>query len=341
MSRNATSLEQCAVGRRGLTVSALGFGGAPLGDLYAKLDEGVARATVAAALDAGITYFDTAPLYGHGLSEHRLGSVLRGVQRDSIVISTKVGRWMDPRGPGGDFSGYAGGLPHRAIIDYSFDGALRSIEQSLLRLGTDRIDILLIHDVDAWTHGPDAVEQRFGEAMNGAYRALARLREEGVVKAIGVGVNDAGICVRFAREGDFDVMMVAGRYTLLEQPALETFLPLAEERRIAVLLAGVFNSGILATGAVPGARYNYGPASPEILDRVARIEKVCRAHGVALSHAAMVFPLGHSAIASIVLGAVSPEEVRRNAAAFATPIPPALWSDLKDERLLAREAQTP
>jgi D-threo-aldose 1-dehydrogenase len=335
------ALPRNKIGRTGLTVSAIGFGGAPLGDLYTRLDEATAQATVAAALGAGITYFDTAPLYGHGLSEHRLGAGLRHVARDRVVLSTKVGRWMDTRGGGGDLSGYAGGLPHRAVFDYSFDGALRSVEQSLLRLGTDRIDVLLIHDVDAWTHGVGTVERRFAEAMDGAYRALARLRAEGVVKAIGIGVNEAEMCVRFAQAGDFDTVMLAGRYSLLEQPALETFLPMAAEKGIAVLLAGVFNSGILATGAVAGARYNYQAAPPDILDRVARIETVCRAHGVQLRHAAMAFPLGHPAVASIVLGAVAPEEVERNVAAFSHPIPPALWSDLKDERLLAREAPTP
>lgn len=329
------------LGRSPLAVSALGFGAAPLGDLYARLDDDAAIATAAAAHRAGITLFDCAPLYGHGLAEHRLGTALRRVDRDRIVVSTKVGRWMDARGPRGDGSGYTGGLPHRAIIDYSYDGALRSFEQSLLRLGLDRIDILLIHDVDVWTHGKDAVEQRFGEAMDGAYRALHRLREEGVVRAIGVGINEADMCVRFARAGDFDAMLLAGRYSLLEQPALDEFLPLALERKIGIIAGGIFNSGILATGAVAGAKYNYGPAPEPIMTRVAKIETVCRAHGVKLADAALQFALAHPAIASVVLGAVSPDEVRRNVASLSGAVPASLWSDLKNERLLAAHVPTP
>ena len=261
----------------GLTPSLIGFGGAPLGDLYGHLDEVTAQDTVRAALAAGINLVDTSPLYGHGLSEHRIGAALRSVPRESIIVSTKVGRWMQAGQPKGDGSGYAGGLPHPAVIDYSYDGAMRSFEQSLLRLGTDHIDILLIHDVDVWTHG-ERMEQRFAEAMAGAYRALEKLRASGAVKAIGVGVNEAEMCVRFARAGDFDVMMLAGRYSLLEQGALVEFLPLALERKIAVMLAGVFNSGILATGAVPGAKYNYREAPPEILAKVARDRAMVALH---------------------------------------------------------------
>ena len=203
---------------RGLELPVIGLGTAPLGDLYARLDEPVALQTVRAALDAGITLFDTAPLYGHGLAEHRLGSALRQVPRDRLTISSKVGRVLDPA-PGGvhDRSGYVGGLPYRARFDYSYDGAWRSLEQSLLRLGLARVDVLLIHDVDVWTHGGDGVEQRFGECMDGCYRALGEMRDQGLVKAIGVGVNESAMCERFARAGDFDLMMLAGRYTLLEQ----------------------------------------------------------------------------------------------------------------------------
>lgn len=324
----------------GLVPSLIGFGGAPLGDLYGHLDEVTAQDTVRAALGAGINFVDTSPLYGHGLSEHRIGAALRSVPRDSVIISTKVGRWMQAGQPKGDGSGYAGGLPHPAVIDYSYDGAMRSFEQSLLRLGTDHVDILLIHDVDVWTHG-DRMEQRFTEAMDGAYRALEKLRASGAVKAIGVGVNEAEMCVRFARAGDFDVMMLAGRYSLLEQGALPEFLPLALEKRIAVMLAGVFNSGILATGAKPGAFYNYKPAPPEILARVARIEAVCFSHGVALPQAALAFCAAHPAVATIVLGAVTPQEVARNLDLVARPVPAALWRDLKAERLLAEEAPVP
>jgi D-threo-aldose 1-dehydrogenase len=329
------------LGRCGLAISLIGLGGAPLGDLYAELDETTARNTVAAAYRAGISHFDTSPLYGHGLSEQRFGSVLRRLPRGDFVLSTKVGRWMNPHGPRGDGSGYVGGLPHRAVIDYSYDGTMRAFEQSLLRLGLDRIDILLIHDVDVWTHGADAVEARFREAMDGSYRALARLKGEGVIAAIGIGVNEAEMAERFAREGDFDTMMLAGRYSLIEQPALARFLPLAEAKGIGVMLGGVFNSGILATGAVAGARYNYQPAPPDIMKRVRRIEAVCRAHAVPLPHAALQFALAAPAVASVVLGAASPEEVERNVLALAKPVPSALWTDLRSEGLLAPHLPVP
>lgn len=329
------------VGRTGLEVSVLGFGTAPLGDLYGKLDDGTAIAAVERALALGVNLIDTSPLYGHGLAEHRCGTAIRRVPRDQVVVCTKVGRWMDPSHGRGDGSGFVGGQPHRAVIDYSYDGTLRSVEQSLLRLGTDRLDLLLIHDVDIWTHGAEAVEARFREAMAGAYVALDRLRGEGVVKGIGIGVNEAEMCVRFAQAGSFDTMLLAGRYSLLEQPALEQFLPLAQQQGMGVLLGGVFNSGILATGAVPGAKYNYQDAPEEILAKVTRIQRVCDAHGVALPTAALHFALGHPAVASVVLGAQRPQEVERNVAALSSVVPAALWSDLKAEHLLDAEAPVP
>jgi D-threo-aldose 1-dehydrogenase len=328
------------LGRSGIAVSVIGFGGAPLGDLYGALDDAAAIAAVAAAHDAGITLFDTSPWYGHGLSEHRFGTALRRVPRDSFVLSTKVGRWFDPRQRRLPGSRFAGGFSHRPVFDYSYDGALRAFEQSLLRLGTDRVDILLLHDLDKRNQG-DMLETRFKEAMGGAYRALERLRAERVVRAIGVGLNEADMCARFARAGDFDVMLLAGRYSLLEQPALDDFLPLALEKRIGIMLGGVFNSGILALGAVPAAHYNYGAPPPDVLERVRRLEAVCRAHAVPLARAALHFPLGHPAISSLVLGAVTPDEVARNLAALAQPVPAALWRDLKSQGLLGAEVPTP
>ena len=339
-------IERRALGQTGIPVSVLGFGGAPLGDLYAHLEERVAVSTVAAARAAGVTLFDTSPLYGNGLGELRLGAGLRQGGRDGVVLSTKVGRVMDPRHPpaprpaGVVSRGFVGGLPHRAMFDYSYDGTLRSFEQSLLRLGVDQIDILLIHDVDVWTHG-DGYETRFREAMEGTYPALDRLRQEGAIRAIGVGVNEAEVCTRFAEAGDFDVMLMAGRYSLLEQGGADLFLPLALRKGIGVILGGVYNSGILATGAVPGACYDYLPAPPAILERVRRIEEVCQAHRVALPDAALQFALAHPAVASVVLGAVTEAEVERNVAALTSAIPGRLWSDLKTAGLLAEEAATP
>ncbi len=221
------------LGRTGLQVSVLGFGTAPLGDLYAKLDDATAIAAAERAFELGINLVDTSPLYGRGLSEHRCGTAIRRVPREDIVVCTKVGRWMDPFHLPSEGSGFVGGQPHRAVVDYSYDGTMRSVEQSLLRLGTDRLDLLLIHDVDVWTHGVDAIEDRFREAMAGAYVALDRLRGEGVVAGIGIGVNEAEMCVRFAQAGSFDTMLLAGRYSLLEQPALAHFLPLAQQQGIS------------------------------------------------------------------------------------------------------------
>ena len=329
------------LGRSGLKVTTLGFGGAPLGDLYAHIDEASAVETVETALASGINLVDTSPLYGHGLSEHRIGAALRRSGRQDVVISTKVGRVAEPFVGRGNGSGYLGGLPHGLRFDYSYDGAMRSLEQSALRLGVDRIDVVLIHDVDVWTHGGDMIEQRFAETMNGAYRALETLRAAGAVKAIGVGVNEAEMCERFARAGDFDTMLLAGRYSLLEQPGLASFMPLAQQKGIDLMLGGVFNSGILATGPVAGAKYNYQPAPPAILARVAAIEAVCARHGVPLRRAALQFPLGHPAVASLVMGAVKPEEVADQVAELSAPIPAALWTELKAEGLLGADVPVP
>ena len=341
MPAASPALPTCRLGGTDIAVSTLGFGGAPLGELYARIDEAQAVATVEAAITGGITLLDTSPLYGHGLSEHRIGAALRRSGQRDVMLSTKVGRVAEPFGPRGAGSGYLGGLPHALRFDYSYDGAMRSLEQSALRLGVDHIDIVLIHDVDVWTHGADAIEERFSQAMNGAYRALESLRASGAVKAIGVGVNEAQMCERFARAGDFDTMLLAGRYSLLEQPALASFMPLALEKRIGLMLGGVFNSGILATGPVAGAKYNYKPAPPEILARVAAIEAVCTRHGVPLRRAALHFPLGHPAVASLVMGAVSPAEVADQIAEFSAPVPAALWAELKAQGLLGADVPVP
>jgi D-threo-aldose 1-dehydrogenase len=332
------------LGKSGVPVTQLGFGGAPLGDFYQKLPEPQALATIEAAHDLGVTLFDTSPLYGYGLSEQRFGHVLRQKPRDSYILSTKVGRVFDApaRGEAVDHGGWAGGLEFNPTFDYSYDGAMRSFEQSLMRLGINAIDVLLIHDVDIWTHGSrEAYEQRLKEALAGAYKALLQLRDEGVVKAIGVGVNEVESCMRFAEGGDFDCFLLAGRYTLLEQTALDDFLPLCQRRDIGIMLGGPYNSGILATGAVPGAKYNYKDAPPEIMDRVARIEAVCKRHGVALPAAAIQFPLAHPVVASMIPGAVKPEEVERNKALIPVPIPADFWAELKREGLVREDAPVP
>lgn len=336
----AAALPRRTLGRTGIEVPALGFGSAPLGDIYSVLDDAAAIGAVRAAYESGVALFDTAPHYGHGLAEHRIGTALRGVPRENFVLSTKVGRRMEPRQGRIGESRFVGGFPHRGVYDYSYDGVWRAVEQSLIRLGLDRLDLLLIHDADRWTHG-DAGETRFNEAMNGAYVALDKLRAEKVIRGIGVGLNDAGWLARYARAGDFDVMLCAGRYSLLEQPALAEFLPLAQEKRIGVMLGGVYNSGILATGAVPGARYNYVPPPPEIVDKVNRLSAVCARHQVTLAQAAVHFPLGHPAVSAVVLGAVTPDEVARNVAMLTKPVPPDLWRELKAEKLLDEAAPVP
>jgi D-threo-aldose 1-dehydrogenase len=220
------------LGRTGLDVSVLGFGGAPLGDIYQVLDDATAIATVETAAQAGITLFDVAPLYGQGMAEHRFGTALRRQPAGSFVLSSKVGRLLTPA-PGGRTKStrYVGGLSFNVVHDYSYDGAMRSHEQSLLRFGLPKIDVLLIHDADAWSHGPVEGPKRYREAMDGAYRALEKLRAEKVIKGIGIGVNDPVYAAKFLREGDFDCMLLAGRYSLLEQPALEEVLPLAVEKK--------------------------------------------------------------------------------------------------------------
>lgn len=330
-----------------LPFSVIGFGTAPLGDLFDLLDEKNCISTIQEAYAGGVTIYDTSPHYGNGLSEVRLGTGLRRADRKKILISTKIGRVMEtmprPDAPRDETisPGFLGYFPHQPRFDYSYDGTMRSIEQSLLRMGLDRLDIVLIHDCDIWTHGAEKAPIRFKEAMDGAYRALDKLRNEKVISAIGVGVNESPTATKFAKAGDFDVTMLAGRYSLLVQNALDEFLPLAHEKKMGIMLAGVFNSGILATGAVPGARYDYAPASPEIMDRVKKIEAVCKAHGVSIRRAALQFSMSHPAVVSVVLGGVNPQEVRDNIVEGSERVPVGLWADLKAEGLLNPAAPTP
>ena len=331
------------LGKSGVEVTIMGFGGAPLGNMYQAFSDAQARATVDACYDAGIRYFDTAPLYGFGLSEHRLGEALRGKRRAELLLSTKVGRLLQPRDPATlDHGQFQGSLPFAQVYDYSYDGAMRSVEDSLQRLGTWRIDILLVHDLDVWTHGSEeARRERLREFMAGGYRAMLELREDGTVQAIGAGVNETAACQDLAERGDFDCFLLAGRYTLLEQAPLDKFLPLCETRKIALIIGGAYNTGILATGAIPGAYFQYAPAPPEIMERVRRIEAVCARHGVRLPSAALQFPLGHPVVATVIPGTRSPAEVAENVGIFAPTIPPDFWAELKHEGLLRADAPTP
>jgi D-threo-aldose 1-dehydrogenase len=322
------------------SVSQLGVGCAPFGSLAAGTSDALVHAAFDALYAAGLRYFDVAPLYGVGLAEHRLGACLRNVDRRSVVLSTKVGRLLDAQAGGAAAGASGGAYPFSFHYDYSYEATLRSLEYSLQRLGTNAIDIALIHDVNRRWQG-DLVEQRYAEAMNGAYRALHELRAAGSIKAIGVGVNDWSILERFAADGDFDCFMLAGRYTLLDHTALDTFMPDCARRGIGVLMAAPFNSGILATGARPGATYFYQPAEPDIAARVARIEAVCALHGVAIAAAALQFPLAQPAVASVVTGMGSPDEAAQNLAHCRAVIPGAFWDEMKHERLIAANAPVP
>ncbi|MBC7140447.1 MAG: aldo/keto reductase, partial [Defluviimonas sp.] len=260
------------LGNGGLTFTELGFGSAPLGNLYRAITDAEADAVLAAAWAAGVRYYDTAPLYGLGLSETRLNRFLRDKPRGEYVLSTKIGRLLRPTAPEDrDGIGKWFEVPaRREVYDYTYDGVMRSVEFSLERLGVDRVDILYAHDLDVFNHGSwAALEAKMTELMRGGYRALRDLRDQGVIRAFGAGVNEWQPCQWLAERGDFDLFLLAGRYTLLEQEALESFLPLAEARGIGVVIGGPYNSGILATGPRPGAFYNYDPAPQEILDRVA------------------------------------------------------------------------
>ncbi len=308
-------------------VTKFGFGAAGIGNLYTEVSDADAEAALQAAWDAGVRYFDTAPHYGLGLSERRLGKFLAGLPRDEYVVSTKVGRILEPcDGTGLDLdNGFAVPRKYRRVWDFSADGIRRSVESSLERLGLDRVDILLLHDPD----------EHWEQASQEGFPALDELRAQGAVGAIGVGMNQWEMPARFVRETSIDVVMLAGRYTLLEQTAAEQFLPLCQERGVSVLAAGVFNSGMLARTTVPDdAKYNYSQAPRELVVRAQRIAAVCERHGATLPQAAVQFVLRHPSVASVVLGVKSAEQAARNADLFDKPVPDELWDDLRAEGLL-------
>jgi D-threo-aldose 1-dehydrogenase len=331
------------IGNGGLEFTELGFGTAPLGNLFRAVCEEDAQAVLEAAWHGGVRYYDTAPLYGLGLAETRLNPFLRGQSRDDYVLSTKVGRLLqvcppDQRTGIGKFFDTPS---RREVYDYSHDGVMRSFEASLERLGVDRIDILFVHDLDVFTHGSTAAaDARIEEFMRSGYGAMTALREQGMVKAIGAGINEWQRAQTLAERADLDLFLLAGRYTLLEQDALESFLPLCQQRGIGIVLGGPYNSGVLATGAKPGAFYNYAEAPRDILDRVARIEGVCRRHGVRLIEAALKFPLAHPSVISVIPGGQRVAEVESNRSLLDANIPAALWEELKAEGLMRPDAPT-
>jgi D-threo-aldose 1-dehydrogenase len=330
------------LGKGALGFTELGFGTAPIGGLYRPVSGDAAHATITRAWDLGVRYFDTAPLYGLGQSETRLNRALAG--RSGFVVSSKVGRLLRPVRPGEvrDGIGKWFDVPNRKeIFDYSYDGVMRSVEFSLERTGLDRIDLIYAHDLDIFTHGSaDAMQARLDEFINGGYHALLALRDQGVIRGFGAGINEWQPAQWLLDRGDFDIFLLAGRYTLLEQEALNSFLPLCLQRGVGVVIGGPYNSGVLATGARPGAFYNYNPAPDWVLAKVARLEAVCSAHGVRLVDAAFQFPLLHPAIVSVIPGAQSVAEVEANARAAAAVLPAALWADLKSQGLMRPDAPT-
>jgi D-threo-aldose 1-dehydrogenase len=326
-----------------ISFTELGFGSAPLGNLYRPHTEKDAQATFEAAWKAGIRYYDTAPLYGLGLSETRLNQFLHGKKRSDYILSSKVGRLLKVCEPAKRTGiGKFFDTPSRQeVFDYTYDGVMRSHEASLERLGVDSIDILFVHDCDVFTHGSEAVRDGHVKTlMSSGYKALVKLRDEKVIKAFGAGVNEYQVCETLASQGDFDLFLLAGRYTLLEQTALDSFLPMCETRGIGIVLGGPYNSGILASGAKPGAWYNYSKAPKAILDRVRMIEAVCKAHKVKLSEAALRFPVKHPSVVSVIPGMVSPKEVALNVKTLGAKIPKGFWRDLKAQSLLHAGAPT-
>ncbi len=327
----------------GLSFTELGFGTAPLGNLYRAIGENEAQAILDQAWEGGVRYYDTAPLYGLGLSETRLNPFLRGKNRDDYVLSTKAGRLMqvcDPEERTGIGRWFE--VPsRREVYDYSYDGVMRSLEFSLERLGVDRVDILYVHDLCIFTHGSKAAsDARIEEFMSSGYGAMISLRDQGVVTAIGGGINEWEVCQTLAERGDFDLFLLAGRYTLLEQEALESFLPLCQSRGIGIVIGGPYNSGVLASGPTPGAFYDYDPAPEPILEKVRGIEAVCKSHGVSLIDAAFQFPLMNPNVVSVIPGGHSVKQMVSNIAAAEARIPPALWADLKAQGLMREDAPT-
>jgi D-threo-aldose 1-dehydrogenase len=303
--------DRVALGRAALPATRLGLGTAPLGGLYEPVEDDAARAVVARAWDLGLRLFDTAPLYGSGLAEQRVGRGLRERPRDELVLSTKVGRLLRPGRPDANF---VGAPPLGPVFDFGREATLRSLDESLERLDIDRVDVALIHDPD----------DHYAEAMDGAYPTLERLRAEGVVGAIGVGMNQSELLCRFATDGDFDCFLLAGRYTLLDRSAADELLPLCVERGIAVLAGGVFNSGVLASGAT----YDYAPAPPGVVERARRLRDTCARHAVPLEAAALQFPLRHPAVACVLVGCRSLEELEEDVRMFELELPEGLWDEL-------------
>lgn len=332
------------LGRTGLQVAELGYGAAPLGNLYAPIADDDARAVLDAALDAGMRYVDTAPHYGRGLSERRVGEALR--LKDDVVLSSKVGRLMRPDTSITDDrerDGFRSPMPFRMHYDYSRDGVLRSHEDSLQRLGLARIDILYVHDIGRLTHGDNHARYFDQLTRGGGLRALEELRDAGTIGAIGIGVNEIAACLDVMKEVRLDAILLAGRYTLLEQDALDALFPACVAAGTGIVIGGPYNSGILATGThhKGTVHYDYGPAPGPVVRRVAAIETVAERHGVSLPAAALRFVLAHPLVASVIPGLGSAQRVAQTMALYREPIPAAFWQELRAEGLVRADAPLP
>ena len=328
----------------GVRLAPIGFGGAVIGNLYQPVREADSVQAVQHAWQSGVRYFDTAPYYGMGLSEQRLGLALRDLPREEFVVSTKVGRLLDPTSEGLHpvRDGFADPLPNKVHFDYSYDGVMRSFEDSLRRLGLDRIELLYAHDLGSLTHGPTH-SHHFAQFAEGGYRAMDELRACGAVDAIGLGVNETAVIDQAMAVGRFDCFLLAGRYTLLEQGPLNGFFDRVTAHGARIVAGGVYNSGILAIGTRTGqaVHFDYAPAPAEVVARVARIEALCDEAGVPLAAAALQFTRAHPVVASVLVGLGSAELVDRTLALASTPIPPSFWTALKSEGMIPGDAPVP
>ena len=327
-------LQKKILGSTGLQVTRMGLGCAALGGLYGDIPDEQAHAVVQQALDLGLNLFDTAPLYGSGKSEQRVGHVLRNVPRDSFVLCTKVGRVLDPVAPGDEDRGmdiFENPPPFKPVFDFSHDGVMRSFDESLQRLQLDRIDVLHIHDPD----------DHYQDAIRGAYPAIAALREQGLISGVSAGMNQWEMLADFARDGDFDCFLLAGRYSLLEQESLDELLPLCAENNIGILAGGTYNSGILAKGAREGAKFNYADAPAHVIEKTRRLEQVSARHRVDIKAAASQFALAHPVVTAIIPGTRQPERVRENFELLQVEIPADYWAELKAEGLVRADAPVP
>ncbi len=332
------------IGKTSLETTILGFGAAPLGNLYRPVENNLAKETLEAAIGAGIGYFDTAPYYGFGLSERRIGDVLRNLQENEYVLSSKVGRLLTPiRGYSGvkGRHGYCSPMPFEPVYDYSYDAIMRSYEDSLQRLGLAKIDILLVHDIGTMTHGEEN-DLHFKTFIESGYKALDELRSSGEIAAIGLGVNESEICEQAMEHGSFDCFLLAGRYSLLEQDAMNSMLPKCEKHGASIIMGGIYNSGILATGTkTRKPSYNYKRAPRVVIKKVRKIEEVCKAHNVPLPAAALQFPLAHKLTCCVIPGISSPKRVEQSIDLYKHEIPTDFWKELKEQKLLREDAPTP